>query len=139
MTRYLRPRDLDWTLLVISLIICGVGVLQIYSATRDTVWQGAWWKQIVYIGVGLLLMWLTVAIDYHTLMNHVFLAYGLSVAALLGVLLIGTQVFGSQALDPPGRRLSLASVGIRKTGDNIVSSPLPDRVENGRSGRSRYG
>jgi len=100
MTRYLRPRDLDWTLLVISLIICGVGVLQIYSATRGTVWQGAWWKQIVYIAAGLLLMWLTVAIDYHTMMNHVFLLYCLSVAALLGVLLIGKQVFGSRRWIP---------------------------------------
>ena len=100
MTRYLRPRDLDWTLLVISLIICGVGVLQIYSATRGTVWQAAWWKQIVYIAAGLLLMWLTVAIDYHTLMNHVYVLYGLSVAALLGVLLIGKQVFGSRRWIP---------------------------------------
>jgi len=100
MTRYLRPRDLDWTLLVISLVICGVGVLQIYSATRGTVWQEAWWKQIVYIAVGLLLMWLTVAIDYHAMMNHVFLLYGLSVAALLGVLLIGKVAFGSRRWIP---------------------------------------
>ncbi len=66
MNRYLSPRELDWTLLIISLVICGVGVLQIYSATRDTVWQDAWWKQIVYICAGLLLMWLTLAVDYHT-------------------------------------------------------------------------
>src|ERR1017187_708734 len=66
MTRFLRPRDLDWYLLIISLVICGVGLLQIYSATRGTVWQDAWWKQILYISAGLLLMWLTVAIDYHT-------------------------------------------------------------------------
>jgi rod shape determining protein RodA len=100
MTRYLRPRDLDWTLLIISLVICGVGVLQIYSATRATIWQDAWWKQIVYIAAGLLLMWLTVAIDYHTLMNHVFPMYILSVAALLGVLLIGKQTFGSRRWIP---------------------------------------
>ena len=36
MTRYLSPRDIDWTVLLIVLLICGVGVLQIYSATRDT-------------------------------------------------------------------------------------------------------
>jgi len=100
MTRYLRPRDLDWTLLVISLVICGVGVLQIYSATRGTVWQSAWWKQIIYIAVGLLLLWLAVAIDYHSLMGRVYPAYGLSVAALTGVLLIGTTVFGSRRWIP---------------------------------------
>jgi rod shape determining protein RodA len=138
MTRYLRPRDLDWTLLVISLVICGVGVLQIYSATRGTVWQDAWWKQIVYIAAGLVLMWLTVAIDYHTMMNHVFPVRFIrggparrSVDRQAGLRLA--------ALDPGGGRLSFAGVGIRETGDNIVSSPLPDGVENRRSGRPRHG
>jgi rod shape determining protein RodA len=96
MTRYLRPRDLDWTLLIISLVICAVGILQIYSATRGTIWQDAWWKQIVYIGVGLLLMWLTIAIDYHAMMNHVYVMYGLSVVALIGVLLIGRTTYGGR-------------------------------------------
>jgi len=100
MSRRLSPRDLDWTLLIISMVICGVGVLQIYSATRGTVWQDAWWKQIVYIGVGFLLLWMTVSIDYHTMMHYVFLMYGLSVVALLGVLLIGRQVFGSRRWIP---------------------------------------
>jgi hypothetical protein len=43
MTKYLSPRDIDWTVL----LICGVGVLQIYSATRDTDYTSAWWKQII--------------------------------------------------------------------------------------------
>jgi len=100
MRRYLSAREFDWTLLLISMVICGAGVLQIYSATRGTVWQDAWWKQIVYIAAGLVLMWVTLSIDYHTFMNYVFPLYGLSVAALLGVLLIGKQVFGSRRWIP---------------------------------------
>jgi rod shape determining protein RodA len=100
MSRYLSIRDLDWTLLTISMVICGVGVLQIYSATRGTVWQDAWWKQIIYIAAGLVLLWLTVAIDYHTMMNYVFVLYGLSVVSLLGVLLVGKQAFGSRRWIP---------------------------------------
>jgi rod shape determining protein RodA len=99
-TRQFSFRDFDWTLLVISLVICGVGVLQIYSATRGTVWQDAWWKQIIYVCVGLVLMWLTVAIDYHAMMHYVFIMYGLSVLALLGVLLVGKQAFGSRRWIP---------------------------------------
>ena len=53
------------------LLICAVGVLQIYSATRDTGWHSAWWKQIVYMAGGLVLMWLAMAVDYHTLLHHV--------------------------------------------------------------------
>src|SRR6266446_6837549 len=46
MLRYRSFRDLDWPLLVITLIISALGVLQIYSATLDTKWQDAWWKQV---------------------------------------------------------------------------------------------
>ena len=96
MNRYLRTRDLDWTLLIISLVICGVGILQIYSATRGTIWQDAWWKQMIYIAGGLVLMWLTVAIDYHAMLNRVVVMYILSVLALAAVLVIGRQVYGGR-------------------------------------------
>jgi len=100
MNRHLTPRDMDWTLLAISLVICGVGVLQIYSATRSTVWQDAWWKQIIYVGAGLLLMWLAAVLDYHTLMHYVLWMYGLSVVSLLAVLLVGKTAFGSRRWIP---------------------------------------
>jgi rod shape determining protein RodA len=96
MARYRSYRDLDWPLLLISLIICGLGVLQIYSATRDTRWEDAWWKQLVWIGVALALMWVVTSIDYHTLLGQIPLLYTLSVTALVGVLLVGRLVFGSR-------------------------------------------
>ena len=103
MSRYLSFRDLDWPLILIALLICAVGVVQIYSATRDTGWQDAWWKQIIYILAGLVMLWITVTIDYHSLLNQVPLMYVTSVVALLGTLLVGRQVFGSQRWIPlPG-------------------------------------
>ncbi len=71
MAKYLSPRDIDWTVLLIVLLICGVGVLQIYSATRDTDYTYAWWKQILYVVGGLVLMWLIIVIDYHSLLHYV--------------------------------------------------------------------
>jgi rod shape determining protein RodA len=103
MSRQLSTRDTDWPLLLIALLICGVGVLQIFSATRDTSWQDAWWKQIVYVFAGLILMRIAMAIDYHSLLHHVPLMYVLSVVALLGTALVGRQVFGSRRWIPmPG-------------------------------------
>ncbi len=96
MARYRSYRDLDWPLLLITLIICGLGVLQIYSATRDTHWEDAWWKQLIWIGVALALMWVVTSIDYHTLLGQIPLLYTLSVTALVGVLLAGRLVFGSR-------------------------------------------
>src|SRR5579871_5753920 len=100
MLRKVSIRDLDWTLLGISLLICAAGALQIYSATRDTVWQDAWWKQIIYVILGILLMWLTAVIDYHVMMKYVYPLYGLSVVALVGVLAVGKQAFGSRRWIP---------------------------------------
>ena len=96
MARYRSYRDLDWPLLLISLIICGLGVLQIYSATRDTRWEDAWWKQLIWIGIALALMWVVTSIDYHTLLGQIPLLYTLSVTSLVGVLLVGRLVFGSR-------------------------------------------
>jgi len=98
--RYLSLRDIDWPLMLIAMLICGVGVLQIFSSTRDSIWQDAWWKQIIYIFGGMFLMWLILNVDYHSLLHHVALMYILSVIALLGTYLIGTQVFGSRRWIP---------------------------------------
>ena len=103
MARYRTIRDLDWPLVAIALTICGVGVLQIYSATHGTIWHDAWWKQIVYVTAGLIGMWLMTKVDYHTLLGQVPLLYGITLAALLAVLLIGVTVFGSRRWIPmPG-------------------------------------
>ncbi|MDP9113426.1 MAG: rod shape-determining protein RodA [Acidobacteriota bacterium] len=96
MARYRSYRDLDWPLLAVALIICALGVLQIYSATRDTHWQDAWWKQIIWIAIALGLMWAVTTVDYHTLLSQIPLLYSISVGSLIGVLLLGRLVFGSR-------------------------------------------
>ena len=100
MSSYLSPRDIDWTLLIIVLLICAVGVLQIYSATRDTESHNAWWRQILYVAGGLVLMWVVLAVDYHALLHHVPSMYVLSLVALLGTYLLGESVFGSRRWIP---------------------------------------
>jgi rod shape determining protein RodA len=97
------PRDTDVVLLVIVLLICGVGVLQIYSATLDTGFHSAWWKQIFYIFGGLLLMWIVLAVDYHSMLHYVPMLYITSMVMLLVTALVGAQIFGSKRWIPlPG-------------------------------------
>jgi rod shape determining protein RodA len=110
MSGYLNVRDIDWGMLVIVLVICALGVVQIFSATHGTPWQDAWWKQIVWVGAGLLLMWAASAFDYHSLMQHITAFYLLSVALLVTVLLIGKQAFGSTRWIPlaPGFHLQVS-------------------------------
>ena len=93
---YRSIRDIDWVLLVVALAICGLGVLQIYSATHDSIWHDAWWKQMIWIVVAITLMWLISIVDYHTLLNQVPILYIVSIAVLIATFIVGQQVFGSR-------------------------------------------
>jgi rod shape determining protein RodA len=96
-------RDFDWPMLLIVLIVSGIGVVQIFSATRGTSFQDAWWKQIIYIVMGLILMWIVTAIDYHNLIDRAIILYVCAVAGLLAVLVIGKTVLGGKRWIPvPG-------------------------------------
>jgi len=110
MSGYLNIRDIDWGMLIISLVICALGVVQIFSAAHGTAWQDAWWKQIIWTGVGLLLMWIAMSIDYHAAMQHITALYLLSVGLLVTVLVIGKQAFGSTRWIPlaPGVHLQVS-------------------------------
>src|SRR5438128_2722374 len=100
MAHYLSFRDHDWALVVIVILISALGVLQIYSATHETRWQDAWWKQIIFITTGLVFMWAAASIDYHSLMSQVPVMYVISIIILLAVRLVGTKVFGSRRWIP---------------------------------------
>ncbi|HKA01646.1 MAG TPA: rod shape-determining protein RodA [Candidatus Solibacter sp.] len=82
-------------MLLVTMVICAVGILQIYSATRDTDYTSAWWKQAVYIAGGLLFMWIAMTVDYHGMLQWVWPLYGLSVVALLVTGLVGQRAYGS--------------------------------------------
>lgn len=100
MARYRSVRDMDWPLLVLTLSICALGILQIYSATHGTEWNDAWWKQITWVVLGLLLMRLIASVDYHNLLDRVPLMYVLSLVTLIAVLMFGAKVFGSRRWIP---------------------------------------
>jgi rod shape determining protein RodA len=100
MSSYRSIRDFDWVLLVVALGICGLGVLQIFSATHDTAWQDAWWKQIIYIFMAIALMWLASRIDYHTLLGQSHVMYILSILFLIATFIVGKTVFGSRRWIP---------------------------------------
>jgi rod shape determining protein RodA len=100
LARYRSFRDLDWPLLIISLVICMLGVMQIYSATHDTKWHTAWWKQIIWILIGLGLMWITTSVDYHTLLGQVPILYTLSVIGLIATVAVGRVAFSGRRWMP---------------------------------------
>lgn len=93
-------RDLDWLMILIALALCALGVLQIYSATHETKFMNVWWRQILYVAVGLVLMWLVCTVDYHALVGHGPMLYIGTVLLLLVATTIGTKLFGSRRWIP---------------------------------------
>jgi rod shape determining protein RodA len=89
-------RDFDWLMLILVSAICALGVLQIYSATRDTHFTEAWWKQGIWILAGFAALWIGTLIDYHTLLGQVAVFYALSVVTLIATFAVGTTIFGSR-------------------------------------------
>src|SRR5262252_5817622 len=52
MSRYVSFRDFDWLLLTFVLLICGLGVMEIHSATVHTKFAGAHIRQLYWIAGG---------------------------------------------------------------------------------------
>src|SRR6266508_2865519 len=71
MSRYVSFRDFDWVLLVFVLAICGLGVMEIYSATLGTKFAGVHLKQVYWIMGGLGVMFLVSLINYQALLERV--------------------------------------------------------------------
>jgi rod shape determining protein RodA len=103
-------RDLDPLLIGATLLISGLGVLMIYSATRERLATEGIdelyfvKRQGVAVAVGLLVMGVILAIDYRKLRDYSLFAYGATVLLLLVVLSpVGSSTRGAQAwFDLPG-------------------------------------
>ncbi|MCS7023288.1 MAG: rod shape-determining protein RodA [Bryobacteraceae bacterium] len=93
-------RDFDWLLWGATSLICALGVLQIYSATRDSIWRNLWTKQILCIAAGAVLAWVLSRLDYHTLLGQVPVLYVGMVALLVATFVFGAAFFGSRRWIP---------------------------------------
>lgn len=96
MTRYFSLRDFDWLLLTFVLLICGLGVMEIYSATLHTKFVGVHTKQVYWVMGGMVLMLLMSLIDYHALLDKIHWFYIASVVSLVAVLVIGKKYLGAR-------------------------------------------
>jgi rod shape determining protein RodA len=96
MTRLSSYRDFDWVLLGFVLLLSLVSVLEIKSATVHTKFHGFDHKQIGFLAIGIVLMFLVSLIDYHRLIDTVHWAYGIGILSLIAVALFGTKVLGGK-------------------------------------------
>ena len=89
-------REYDWWLLTTAYGICGIGVLEIWSATHASHLAGMHMHQIYWIMLGTFLMLLLSRMDYHTIMDQAPLLYLIAMLALVAVLVVGHSRFGAR-------------------------------------------
>jgi rod shape determining protein RodA len=96
MSRYVSYRDFDWFLLIFVLLICGLGVLEIRSATVHTKFAGAHVRQLYWIAGGVAGMFLVSLLNYQLLLEKVHWMYIVAVASLVSVMIFGQRYLGAR-------------------------------------------
>ena len=96
MSRYISFRDFDWLLFLFVLLICGLGVMEIRSATAHTKFAGAHLKQIYWIMGGICGMFLISFLNYQILLDRVHWMYIVAIVSLISVLVFGQKYLGAR-------------------------------------------
>ena len=89
-------RDYDWWLLATVFSICGIGVLEIWSATHASHLAGMHTQQVYWVVLGIVLMLLMSRVDYHAIMDQAPVLYLIALVALVAVLAVGHSRFGAK-------------------------------------------
>ncbi|MHB8070010.1 MAG: rod shape-determining protein RodA [Desulfobaccales bacterium] len=98
-------QNFDWLFLAFVLIIAAMGIVNLYSAGFNRTPLGAtpiYLKQVYWLGVGLILMGVTVLYDYRHLQKLAYPLYILTIILLLAVMFGGKMVSGSRRWLPLG-------------------------------------
>lgn len=104
-------RRLDIVLLTVTFALTAVGLVMIYSATKTYYPDEPTYfvkRQLIYAVLGVITLVVTTLIDYRRIEEWAWVLYGLAIAALLGVRVVGTaSSLGAQ------REISLGLISIQ--------------------------
>jgi len=80
-----------------AMLLALFGVLGVYSASLHSPVSSAFSRQLVWTAMGLVICFVVLSIDYHYLTDHAFTLYAVSIAVLIGILLVGKEINGSKS------------------------------------------
>ncbi len=89
--------NLPWGLVALIVGIALFGVTTVYSATYTA--KGVsplFYKQLIWVGVGLVIMLLSIIPDYHTVGRYAYVLYAVSLLLLILVMVMGRTGMGAQ-------------------------------------------
>ncbi len=91
--------NFDWWLLVLTLLIGAIGLVTLYSSISPgtpSQESGLYPKQVIWFGVGLVVMVAAFLINYRTIDRFSYSIYGCGIALLMLVMVFGRLVAGSR-------------------------------------------
>jgi rod shape determining protein RodA len=96
----------DWGLLISAFSLALIGLVTVRSASAEMSVDYLP-RQALWLGLGVVCLVVAASIDYHNLLDHSILLYGLALAALLTVFFFGYEAGGAKS------RLGLAGFSIQ--------------------------
>jgi rod shape determining protein RodA len=88
--------NVDWVLVGAAIVLAAIGVATILSATHSGRNAGLYWKQLYLVGLGLVGLFASLALDYRRLADRAPLLYLGALAALAYVLVLGPRIAGTR-------------------------------------------
>ncbi len=96
-------QNFDWILFLVVCILSLIGITTIYSATNTFTFKTGtlttlpyYIKQMIWVGIGIVGLFLVLFVDYKKLGKHSYFIYGISLILLILVLFIGKSGMGAQ-------------------------------------------
>ncbi len=88
----------DWILICAALLLMGISMAVLYSISMSTANEGGlniFWRQFIFLVIGLVFMFVFSKISYQTLKLHSSVIYFSTLFILLGVLIFGRTIRGT--------------------------------------------
>ncbi len=92
-------QNFEWPLFMMAVLVAGIGIANLISASPEQAVTGlpdTAWRQIIWLGIGIGLLFASLIPDYRTLERLALPFYGVVVLLLVAVLFGGRIVNGSQ-------------------------------------------
>ena len=90
-------KDFDWLLLAAALLLSIISLVEIYSSTMAQPTENFFVRQLAWVVVGIIALFIVAAIDYHLIAEHIPWLYVLAIGVLLYTLALGHTVAGSKS------------------------------------------
>ncbi|MCB0271760.1 MAG: rod shape-determining protein RodA [Bdellovibrionales bacterium] len=96
LVKKLRLDKADWIFFLVVMVICVLGLLNLYSATYDLSISKYFRNQILWMSAGLFISFILSLMNYHLILRTGYFWYGFTVFLLILVLFAGKSAGGSQ-------------------------------------------